>query len=690
MLRRKTMLNALLLALLAISFWALQGRANERPEVNVTGGITLNGVLQPLLFTWNSPMPVAGSDWQASENVSISLHGPLNSPGVTPGDLPLGVLTADGDGELSGVITIPFDSGISGPSTRIPRPGHYEVRATGAVSGTAVAEHGINLCPGTFVPAAGFDWGHERGGRDGVFPSFLHDFSPERTDPEWAAGWDELPVAVYGTIAPTDVNGDDQPAQISSNDNPALHYGHDNNFIVVPDAQFRWVIGTNNYFQELEPNAPQTELGRLEVEWETLNGGNTSTYGQGPIGLPIWVNPTEDDRVYIVGRWILDVRHPEMGSRTEVHPPRLLATIRHRPAITQSDRSRAQQVDIYVSGHGGGANQVPLGLSTVLDQGGYGGGRVQDALSSSDQTRYYQAGPLAPSLVRIAAGIVFLLTGQSLTGPIFPAAGPSAFPFGALAPEAHAVNDMDYDFDVPLPPAPDEATAPRVEVITHPQHSTAVTEVITYTGNKEGLPTTAHIHLPYLGADNGIYARTLKFAWDTFSPPGKHFRVTVNRIHVTDLGGEWHLWTDVSGQWVNLTGLAPAKFLSTMNGKDVDVPAAQFDVFLRGKDTLRVLTQGYGAQCLDHLFGSLFGLSSYFAELVIFQNCGFKQNDDLGGALLSLRARPSVEGVYTVAATDNRNPPASHFQMVVTVEFIPDDTEHEGKDRDHDHEKDSH
>ena len=72
-----------------------------------------------------------------------------------------------------------------------------------------------------------------------------------------------------------------------------------------------------------------------------------------------------------------------------------------------------------------------------------------------------------------------------------------------------------------------------------------------------------------------------------------------------------------------------------------------------------------------------------------FRNAaGLKDNDDLGGVLLSVRARPSVEGVYTVAATDNRNPPASHFQMVVTVEFIPDDTEHEGKDRDHDHEKD--
>ena len=84
-----------------------------------------------------------------------------------------------------------------------------------------------------------------------------------------------------------------------------------------------------------------------------------------------------------------------------------------------------------------------------------------------------------------------------------------------------------------------------------------------------------------------------------------------------------------------------------------------------------MLTQGYRAQCLDHLFGFLFGRSSYIAELGLFQNCGgIKDNDDLGGALLALPARPSVQGVYTVTATDNGNPPASHFQMDVTVEFI--------------------
>jgi len=44
-------------------------------------------------------------------------------------------------------------------------------------------------------------------------------------------------------------------------------------------------------------------------------------------------------------------------------------------------------------------------------------------------------------------------------------------------------------------------------------HTTHVEEVITFThpDPTTGLPATAHIHLPYNGADNGIYARTLRF-----------------------------------------------------------------------------------------------------------------------------------------------------------------------------------
>src|SRR5712671_5960989 len=105
---------------------------------------------------------------------------------------------------------------------------------------------------------------------------------------------------------------------------------------------------------------------------------------------------------------------------------------------------------------------------------------------------------------------------------------------------------MDYDFDVPLPPSPDGATAVAIEVIARPQHTTGVTEVVTYTNAVNGLPTVAHIHLPYNGADSGTYARTLKFWWDTSMPPANHFVVKLKRVNVIDTEGKWQLWPDVS------------------------------------------------------------------------------------------------------------------------------------------------
>ena len=160
------------------------------------------------------------------------------------------------------------------------------------------------------------------------------------------------------------------------------------------------------------------------------------------------------DRVYAVGRWILDAGHPELGARTEIHAPRLVATMRQRPALA-STGSAAAEVDIFVSGHGGGANLMPPGLSAILNLGGYGGGRIRDSLSASDQNRYYQPGPLSPLLSAIVGALLKQLTGESFTLPVFSEAGPSAFPWGNPGDEMRPVNDIDYDFDVPLPPPPD-------------------------------------------------------------------------------------------------------------------------------------------------------------------------------------------------------------------------------------------
>ena len=642
--------------------------ADPAPAISVSGGIQLGGALQPLVFTWDTQMAVQGSGWRAGESISISLSGPLNSPGVSPADIALDTVTADASGAFVSSVAIPYDRGVTGPQANIPHPGLYAVRATGG-SGTVSAAARINLAPATYTGTGGtIDWSRERGSRDGILPGPLRGYSPERADPEWISVWDNRPVEAYGTILSGDAAGGDQPAHISREDDPITHYGHDTNIFLTPDPQYRWLIGTANYFANQAESDAEAGLARIEVEWEALNNGNTKTYGAGRIGMPAWAMPTADDRVYVVGRWILDAGHPEIGDRTEIHPPRLMAVMRRRPAVS-SGQTAAAQVDIYVSGHGGGANQYPSGMEAALSQGGRGGGRIRDVLGANDQQVYYRAGPLSTFEFPLVNLLVQQLAGAALDGPIYVTAGPSAFCWSTPAPEEQPVNDMDYDFDVVLPSAPDGATSVSVEAVTQPQHTTSVGEIITYPNAANGLPAIAHVHLPYNGADSGIYARTLKFTWNTAAAPQHHFHVTLNRITPLANPGDWRMWSDVSGQWTYLTAAAPG-LSQTAQGQAVAIPNAAYDVYLRDTDTLRVLVQGYRAQCIDGLFGTLFGKSSYEAGVQLLVNCGPNNNDDLGGAFLELPALPSSAGNYTVIADAPGQTGGGAFQVDLTVDYL--------------------
>ena len=636
------------------------------PMISAGGGIQTGNSLQPLVFTWNSPIPVEGSGWSAGEAVGVSLQGPLNMPGVTAGAISLGTMTADGQGTFSGSLTVPYDGGITGSQANIPRPGLYSVQAAGATSGIASAEYQINLSPATYTGGnSGIDWSHERGTRPGVLPGPLATYSPERSDPNWISVWDNRPVGVYGKVTETGAGGANQPARVTFEDDPLTHYAHDTNFYLLPDPQYRWTVGTANYYSNGEDDSG-IALGRIEVEWEALNNGTPDTYGSGSIGLPDWAIATSGDRMYVVGRWVLDCGHPEMGDRTEMHPPRLVAVMRQRPAVT-SAMNAAAQVDIYVSGHGGGANLYPSGLDALLDQGGRGGGRIRDVLSPADQQTYYQPGPLPDFEVPLVDLLIKQLSGGSAAPPINAQAGPSAFSWGKPAPENQPVNDMDYDFDVPLPAPPAGAGPISLEVVTHAQHSTGVTESVTYGKSADGSPV-AHIHLPYRSADNGIYARTLKFSWNAPAPP-HHFRVTLDHLTVTSLPGKWQMWIDAGGQWTNLLPLAPA-LLNATQGQPIPTPGAQFDLYLRDNDTLRVLVQGYHAQCVDGLFGTLFGKASYDAGIQLLVTCGPVNNDDLGGALLEIPALPSSQGTYTVTADAEGQTGGGAFQAAVRVDDL--------------------
>ncbi|MFN7998812.1 MAG: hypothetical protein U0Q18_34630 [Bryobacteraceae bacterium] len=643
--------------------------AAASPAIGVSGGLQTGNTVQALVFTWNSALPVEGSGWAPAETVSVTLLGPLNSLGVGQTTISLGSVTAGSQGAFSTTVTIPYDQGVVGAQASIPRPGLYDVRATGSSSGSVTAAHQINLAPATYLGAGTtIDWSHERGTRDGVLPGPLRAYSPERSDPNWISVWDNRPVGIYGTITATDAGGANQPARVSFEDDPITHYAHDTNFYLLPDLPYLWTVGTANDFSNGEDESG-VALGRIEVEWEALNNVTAATYETGQIGLPAWAMASSGDRVYVVGRWVLDCGHPELGDRTEMHPPRLSAVMRQRPAVSSAGTSAAQ-VDLYVSGHGGAANHYPAGMDALLNQGGRGGGRLRDVLSASDLQTYYQPGPLplleSPLIVLLSQQ----LTGNSPSGPIYPAAGPSAFIWGSPAPEEQPVNDMDYDFDVPLPPPPAGAVSVNVDVTTRPQHTTSVAEVITYPNSGGALPATAHVHLPYNGADNGIYARTLKFSWNTASAPAQnHFRVHLDSLTVNSVPGEWHVWSDVSGQWSYLTGAVPA-LLSTSQGQSITLPGTQYDVYTGPSDTLEVLVQGYRATCIDHLFGTLFGMASYSAGIQLLEQCGPVNNDDLGGALLRLPALPSSQGSYTVQADASDQTGGGAFQLKLTVEYV--------------------
>ncbi len=659
----------------------------DAPTLSITRG-SLAGVPVPLagtsanppsLYTWLENPYISGTRWSAGETITIHLFGPLNTLGVSPSDLilptffPTGPTIADNAGNFTRVIIIPNGQ----------RPGNYLLHAIGSrqFAQNDDASIHISICPQT-VPRGEIQWARSRGGRDGQ----LGDLSPERIDPEWISAWNEQPVALYATLAEPAVIASDQPANqpsfISHEDTPNMHYAHDWNMELVPDPDYQWVLGTANF----NGTPGHANYASLECEWETQNNGApfVGSYGHGNIGMPLWVTPTAGDQIYMVGRWNMDNGHPDTGDRTELHPVRMLATTRQRNTVVPFDSggcvTRASQTDIYVSGHGGGANKFIDQLSAATNNNGLGGGRIEDVLSPSVQTVYFAFGPANS----IEADLLTSLLGGD-DDLIKTIAGPSALGWTA-GTEERPVNDMDYDFDVLLPRAPAGATQPRVQVTQHAEHTTAVREVITYTtpDPASGLPTLAHIHLPYHGADSGIYARTLKFYWDKLNAPGRHFVVKLNNITFflpPRMSGKAYMWADICGQWVFLTELDQAGFLrakETLTGDLQNLPA--FDVYIDPGQKLRVFSQGYDQEEFDLLFGVEIGKTAYQAA-VDLANATIAakaknpldpedgENEDLGGAIFQGQPSPTVPAAGGILGHHVAS--AGLFYMDFTISYVP-------------------
>jgi uncharacterized repeat protein (TIGR01451 family) len=143
----------------------------------------------------------------------------------------------------------------------------------------------------------------------------------------------------------------EEKSHVSYTDLPMAHDSHDQNFDVLPDPQYDYLMSDANL---------QDEDGHMEIEWEVND-------------FPEWAWPNIGDRVWVNGNWILDCSHK--GGATghhsaEIHPPRAIASIRdqvHTLPGTGTTPVAVKATDLYIHGEGGYATTVEeCGVNSVI------------------------------------------------------------------------------------------------------------------------------------------------------------------------------------------------------------------------------------------------------------------------------------------------------------------------------------
>jgi hypothetical protein len=175
--------------------------------------------------------------------------------------------------------------------------------------------------------------------------------------------------------------------EVAFHDVPINHYTHDMTFHVRPDAtpDNRY---TNLLGIQIDPKTGQrSQQQEIEVEWETglgaANSGNpfTTVNKAGQSGglfsaghqrgqmLSFW--PTQGDRVHVEGLWVWDRGHPP--AKTEIHPPRLVATQRQLLSTVNPDPSKfslsySTEIDVFASGDSGAYHNNRPGVPAFVQK----------------------------------------------------------------------------------------------------------------------------------------------------------------------------------------------------------------------------------------------------------------------------------------------------------------------------------
>ncbi len=300
----------------------------------------------------------------------------------------------------------------------------------------------------------------------------------------------------------------------------------------------------------------------MEVEWENgsrmkVNDDDDRLWG----ALPEYAWPAIGDRVWTEGRWIFDCGHPGLSKiekalnnaqdyvkfDSEIHPPRALATFRLNRTALASEPSRSSslesswlpvtgelldvppylpptlipvtQADIFVSGNGGGANDI----CSI----------VQRSDSSGGCSPYQHSGPVIP------------INDRNYVFDIYP----PGTDYGSLQNNGTfkitpPVLDASLqwrivDQSIELPThtcGPDKSYCVTLDPIICPVDNTTPPPNQTETSCPEvpAQPTRLRVILPFAGSNANYFSKSILLGWDDVPAAGaphiRTFQVKLVRV----------------------------------------------------------------------------------------------------------------------------------------------------------------
>jgi hypothetical protein len=475
-----------------------------------------------------------------------------------------------------------------------------------------------------------------------------NDHSAGQFDPEW--GPIEQGVILEGTVpTPTQVFGDEQPvisrltgnpwspvpetgqsskddamSQISFKDTPWAHYTHDSSFLVIPDSGYRHLL--DSY---IDKDGIQHNTSFIEVEWENaanmLISGKRFSDNWERGAMPLFVQPSAGDRVWVNGQWIWDCGHgnPQNGNdhtkvafNTEIHPPRAVVTFRLNVTggnllnpfekgfdmnsgainlpVTGSTKIPMTQADIFVSGYEGaiGYNCITTGRNYNWDsskafcdaEGGIfipNQGIYNNPIYPVNDTDYifdiYPPGTDYNTADALPNG-VFKITPMTRDGT-----------FTDLSLQWRIIDHSDQ-----IPPSSCYPPGPYGDLLSTSQRLSYCKSVdpiiIPIDDNtpppdqtKEnggpiiptGHPNRLRVILPFKGRDANVFAKTILLGWDdvpkppctlgtekTLCQPIRSFKVSLDELFVVNNGHSY----GIDGEWFTFANIGGNwRFMSDPN-----------------------------------------------------------------------------------------------------------------------------